>query len=760
MNIEKTILMRKHLKRRLATRSIVILALTFIALSALTYTTTVRQLNGDSALSLLVSRAIIEEGSIKLDKHRDMEHYEMVKINGNHYDYFPLGTPVLSVPAVFVMDKLGIYGNVTDLITKGQIIIMTLLNPVIFILLFLLGRRFVPNREAFVISLVCFLGSPLTSALNTALWSHTYALIISLIVILQLARYETDDNWKPNPFVIGVLLFLAYFTRPVFSVFILAVLGYLISRDRNLFIRTAGISLCLLVAFSLFSYFEYGMALPPYYISNMGNDKFITALYGVLLSPSRGLFVFMPFLLAVMAGAVYFRRNLRGDRLFLFALGFVTLNIISVSLSTDWSGGHSFGPRLLVDSMPAWALMTFIIWMYVRENIAGRHRRMAGWAWLTLGALAVWIHSWQGLHNEWALMWNMYPPIGRNVQRIVFDWRHPQMFSTANSVRDKLLWYYSYKGHDVVIDHDKGILVDFDLTRAEGYVKRGKYHLSSGREDQALEDFDRAISLSPMEPEALYSRGHIRLKRGQNENAIEDFTTSLVYNSANVQAHVDRGMAYDKTGQYGPALADYVKAISLADPDDKVLMKSLYLRRGIDHFRTGEHNMAISDLIIAIERGNSTPEAYHHIAAAYYASRRYYDAVKAYTNIISLYPRDEKARLMLLNSMRKDADTDTGATLNDHKDFVISTPSRSLIRAISRHYLGMEAREEKEIILEAENSGDAALMCDTYYLLAEQRLMHGFTVGARKLLKKGEKTCPKDIPEYYLNRSLLNWLGR
>jgi tetratricopeptide (TPR) repeat protein len=303
-------------------------------------------------------------------------------------------------------------------------------------------------------------------------------------------------------------------------------------------------------------------------------------------------------------------------------------------------------------------------------------------------------------------------------------------------------------------------LIDLDLNRAGDFVKMGKYHLSSGQKDRALEDFDRAVAISPMEPEALYFRGYIHLRKGRDENAIEDFTASLVYNSANIHAYINRGIAYDNTGQYSLALADYVGATSLAGPDDNDLMKSLYLRRGIDHFRTGAYNMAISDLLIAIERGSSTPAAHHHIAASYYASRRYYDAVKAYGNVVSLYPKDEKARLMLLNSMRKDADNDTGAVLNEHKAFVISNPSREIIRAISRHYLGMEAREEDDIIKAAEGSGDAALMCDTYYLLAEQRLMHGFTVGARSLLKKGEKVCPRDIPEYYLNRSLLNWLGR
>ena len=760
MNIDKTILLRKYLKNRLSTRSIVILVVTFMALSTLTYTTKVRQVKGDSALSLLVSRAIAESGSIKLNRYRHLEHYAMVETGGNYYDYFPLGTPVLSIPAVFILDKLGIYHNTAEAMTEGQIILMTLINPIIFILMFMLGRRFLPDPDAYVISLVCFLGSPLTSTLNTALLSHTYALLISLTVILQLARYATDEKWKPDPYVIGSLLFLAYFTRPMFSAFVLAALAYLMSRDRAMFLKAAGTFMGMLAAFSLFSYNEYGLALPPYYLRGMGDERFLTALYGVLLSPSRGLFIFMPFLAAVLAGALYLRREVLKDRLFLFAFGFVSLNIIFVSLSRDWSGGEGFGPRLLADSMPAWALMTFIVWMYARENTAGKQRRRAGRAWLFLGLLAVGIHSYQGLYNPWTYMWNKYPPISQDVNRIAFDWKHPQMLSTAASVRDKLLWYYGYKGHDVSVDLKSGTLTDFDLTSAEGYIRRGEHRLASGLPDKAYEDFDRAIAISPMEPEAFYYRGHIRLEDGRNEEAIDDFTTSLVYNSINVQAYMERGTAYDNTGEYALALADYMEASSLANPSDPALMGLLLKKRGIDHFRTGFYTQSVEDLRAAIGYGEGSPEVLHHIAAANYAARNYSEASNAYKKIVEQDPDDEKARLMLLNSRRKDPDIDTGAMLSELKGFVVSTPSIDPVRAISRHYLGMEALSEDDIILAAEKEGNPEELCETYYLLAEQRLTHGFTVGARSLLKKGEESCPRDIPDYYLTRSLLNWMGR
>lgn len=760
MDIEKTILMRKYLKRRLSARSIVILAVTFIALSTLTYTADVRHTNGDSALSLLVSRAIIEDGSIKLNKYEHLEHTAMVDIKGSLYDYFPLGTPLLSIPAVFVMDSLGIHKNAADAAAGGQVVIMTLFNPLIFILLFFLCRQFVPDTDAFLISLVSFLGSLLTSALSTALWSHTYALIISLVVILQLSKYDMDDSRKPNSYIIGVLVFLACLTRPAFLGFGIATLLYLLIMDRKLFVRTAAASLCMLAAFLLFSYNEYGQAFPPYYLQETGTGEFLTGLYGLLLSPSRGMFVFMPYLLVTAAGAVFFARGLKKERLFIYALVIVAVNIVTVSMSPQWSGGRGFGPRLLVDSIPAWVLLTSLIWMHMRENSSGKFRRVAGWTWLILGTFAVWINAYQGLYNEWTDEWNNYPPLELNASKIAFDWKHPQIFSTAESVRDKLLWYYDYKDHDVAIDPKGNALIHFDLTRAEGYIERGKYHLARGLSDKAFEDFDTAISISHLEPEAYYYMGDLHLQKGRNEEAIEDFTTSLVYNPDNVHAYIGRGTAYDNTGQYDLALNDYVKASSLSSPSDSALMGQLLLRRGIDHLRVGYYTEAVKDLREALEHEKESPDVLHHIAAANYAARNFRNAADSYREVLGVAPNDEKARLLLLNSLRKDPDFDSGAILNDHKDFVVATPSQAPVRLVSRHYLGMEALTEEEIIKATEKNGTPAELCETYYLLAEQRLLHGYTIGARKLLKKGEKACPKDIPDYYLTRSLLNWLGR
>ena len=104
------------------------------------------------------------------------------------------------------------------------------------------------------------------------------------------------------------------------------------------------------VGYSLLSYPEssafqsqgfFGIAAPG-----------LQSIYGILLSPYRGLFFFSPFLLLSIPGFYYFHKNkkLKGEfMLFLLsALAFIAWN----SGYAVWWGGWALGPRHLVPALP------------------------------------------------------------------------------------------------------------------------------------------------------------------------------------------------------------------------------------------------------------------------------------------------------------------------------------------------------------------------------------------------------------------------
>jgi hypothetical protein len=159
-------------------------------------------------------------------------------------------------------------------------------------------------------------------------------------------------------------------------------------------------------------------------------------LYGTLASPSRGLLVFSPFLVAVAAAAIRRFRELWRRRLFRFAAVWLGLHLMAVSLRGPWWGGHGYGPRLLTEMMLPAVLVTCLAWRRLADD-GRRTRRVFAAAYAVLGVAAIWIHADQGLFNPWVRRWNSSPEIDAN-QHLLFDWRTPQFLASEASIAARL----------------------------------------------------------------------------------------------------------------------------------------------------------------------------------------------------------------------------------------------------------------------------------------------------------------------------------
>lgn len=389
--------------------------------------------------------------------------YGLTLINGHLYEFYPPGTGVFSTPAVFLAKAVGkdvVNDHDKYVVSKA---ISIALNLLIYYLLFLLGRFFVSESASFGITTVSFMGGSLTSTLGGSLTSHHYTVLFSLLTFFLLLREEAGRGGPASPYVVGILLFSSFLCRPASACFIAVTLGYLFFKRRKFFFKTAVVSFLLLSGFVAFSLFEFGSPLPPYYHlfstyveSGAGrageNNGFLAALYGTLLSPSRGLFVFSPFLLVVAAGTIYAFKRLRHDGMFWLCLGWFLTSVLLIANWFSWEGGHSFGPRLFADSFPSLILLSFLLWNRIgRMEKSKRFKRLAIAAYAVLGAFAIWVNSYQGLYNEWVLWWNKVPPLGVNVKRFVCDWRYPQFLASEVRTKDRIVDYYGHPAGDLEV---------------------------------------------------------------------------------------------------------------------------------------------------------------------------------------------------------------------------------------------------------------------------------------------------------------------
>lgn len=101
------------------------------------------------------------------------------------------------------------------------------------------------------------------------------------------------------------------------------------------------------------------------------NASFGAGLAGVLVSPSRGLFIYSPVLLFPAVGLLVWLVRRRGGLLACAAVA-VAAGIVTIAQFSVWWGGHSFGPRLLADVLPAMVLGVVPVWPAIRRRSVGQ----------------------------------------------------------------------------------------------------------------------------------------------------------------------------------------------------------------------------------------------------------------------------------------------------------------------------------------------------------------------------------------------------
>jgi tetratricopeptide (TPR) repeat protein len=180
-------------------------------------------------------------------------------------------------------------------------------------------------------------------------------------------------------------------------------------------------------------------------------------------------------------------------------------------------------------------------------------------------------------------------------------------------------------------------LWSYEIAREPGvalaYNNRGLTYDDMGRLDLAVEDFTRAIELSPFEYKAYSNRGKAFSKLGMLDKAIEDFTVIINQDPSSYWAYVNRGKAYYNKGRIDQAIDDYNKAINL-NPSEL----GAYLNRGMAFGDKGLLGKAIEDYQSVIARDPLNITAYNNMGALYGKEGMPARAIEAFSRAIAMGP--------------------------------------------------------------------------------------------------------------------------
>lgn len=410
------------------------------AVFALAWLQPVSMADADPALGLVAAQALVDHGSPRLDVYRDdptlaydLERDYRVRHRGERIDYYGVGVPLITAPAVAIARGFGLdMRRGEDEAWLGNLL-SALACALVFFLAWDIVRVFLPPLPTLLVVTITQLGSPWISTLATGVWNSALSLPILLLAVRHMVRVETGATrlrWS----LLLALGTAAYLCRPA-SVFLgFGVLGWAWARSRTRTVTLLLVTVPPLLLLAGVLALPDGV-VPRYY--DPGRIKFPTPLIDglawVLVSPSRGLLVYCPFLVSVAIAAAWCARRCRVTPWLAFALAWALPQTILVAGRRTWWGGHSFGPRLMLELLLPALVLTAVLARELRGRPSWRRWSLA---YLTTGGLAVLLHAGLGLWNPATRAWNEHPNIDTNLA-LLHDWRSPQWRATKRGLESR-----------------------------------------------------------------------------------------------------------------------------------------------------------------------------------------------------------------------------------------------------------------------------------------------------------------------------------
>jgi hypothetical protein len=190
------------------------------------------------------------------------------------------------------------------------------------------------------------------------LFGEPLAALLLLVGLMAAYRYRQQPERHPA-LLAGALLGLAIGINNIYALLAPLVSFYMFGRSPRRLSHALSylipIAVCLGLL-GLYNWARYGTPLQGGYEFAEGEGfthAVLTGLYGLFLSPFRGLFWYNPVLLA-LPGWLMLRR--RHARLAWLALALVAIQAVTFAAWWSWHGGIVWGPRFLLPMTPLFVL--------------------------------------------------------------------------------------------------------------------------------------------------------------------------------------------------------------------------------------------------------------------------------------------------------------------------------------------------------------------------------------------------------------------
>lgn len=426
--------------------------LLFFALLLLYTLTLQTSLSSDCIPNAYLPLSVLKHGSISLGFFSELyargRPYFLVPYGGGLHSIFGIGAPLFALPFYLPFLFRDSTPSFTTLIYVSKLAASFYVS-LSAALLFAALRRLTTQRRALLITTVYALATPAFCTASQALWQHGPSLFLLSLGIYLLVRGIERPRWSAWPALPLGISVLVRTTNLVFLPPVIIYLGWKKRRELPWFLLLL-LPGALATAFynhaAYGSVFRFPLMAPKYLLpagefmayneyNGFWRTPFLTGFFGNLISPSRGLLAISPVLiLAFLGPATLISKSFRKDRSYTeLALCFFAaflLQLLLVAKKTDWTGGSSFGNRLLIDTLPFLVFLILPAMEFVGEHARQAVRKCAWSIFILLFAVSFALQL-EGIIPYDRGSWDLQGPIDRRAwdwhdSQVAFYLKHPE----------------------------------------------------------------------------------------------------------------------------------------------------------------------------------------------------------------------------------------------------------------------------------------------------------------------------------------------
>jgi hypothetical protein len=385
---------------------------------------------GDTLPARYLPLSILREGDFALDEfpflYGDGDVYFLRRVGGRWISDYPVGAALLALP-VYAPAAWGRMTADSPLVEELEKLAAALVVALSAVVVYATLRELTTGRMALLLSAAYALGSSSLSVSSQALWQHGASQLGLAAALYCLVRGRRSDRWIG---LAGFPLAFAVVARPADVLLAAPVALHVLLRYRRCFpaFVAAGLPPVLFHLAYQARYFgdPFRAQWPLTDAAHWGTPVW-QGVAGLLVSPSRGLFVYSPiFLFSLVGLALAWRRD--GDRLLRWVGVGALLTVLLHARWMNWWGGWTYGPRLLADLAPVLTLA-----LYPLAGVLGRPGRVRA---LFL-ALLVWSAGAHAVGAYWDDgAWNATPDVNRTPERL-WAWTDNQLVAPVRALTSR-----------------------------------------------------------------------------------------------------------------------------------------------------------------------------------------------------------------------------------------------------------------------------------------------------------------------------------